>query len=928
MLYNSRRKKLCLHLLAGGVLCIVGLLAFSCSDKYDLDTEQPSNLNTLYGYLEDKGNFTNFLQLIDDCGETEVLSKTGSMTLFASDDDAFAEFFSSNDWGVKSYAQLSTAQKKLLLYSAMIGNAYPTSMLSTAEGPVKGEVCRRNSNQSLYDSVQVISTYSDELPQTDQWKILRASHDSIVLFKDASSAPPMVHFTPKFLSSNKLESTDVDFLYNDEEGTRQSDDTYVNRAKITESQFCKNGFVHVVDRVITPLDNMAEIIRKNSQMSIFSSILERFAVPIDSSELTANYNNNKGTTVDSVFVKRYFSDRSMGSTATGTDVALIEDKDGNTFDASLKYDPGWNAFVSDIYNDRDGMMEDMAVMMVPSDAAITDWWNNGGGKVIQDEYGTIDNTPNSVLVELINVNMLNSLIESVPSRFDDILDDANEVMGVTLESIDSVYIGCNGMVYLTNEVFAPASYSSVLFPAVIDTENLGIIYNAIQNMDYDAYLNSMVSTYTFVLPTNTGLLTYLDPVSFGGVAYLWQFYLDDSKASASQICAYVFPVDTATWEVTSTSISSSNTVTGGVGSSDYIENRFEEILDNIIGVEEATEDHHYILTKGKNYIKWDGTFNTEGAMTVAGTMQYERNNPYTVKQIYSMENGKSYVIDGVISGTRKATSDILAETPEFSDFYELCVAAGLFATTTTDPYYAASQNLGNSTRGNLVTLGTTDDGDETTYSLLNAYHYTIYVPTNDAMQIAYAAGLPTISDIEAAEEYDEYMDETYGSDADYVAVDSAEHLRILVQDFVKYHVQTNSLFLDGGFSTGEYESQRTKLEQTTYNDAAQDDDGNYYMISKSPYRIDVLSVDESGMQIEDALGNTINVITSGGLYNIQAREYWLSGLTTASSPYKFTMENSSSVVIHAVDRPLLFSETQFNYIPRTIVDDDSAKRRK
>lgn len=928
MLYNSRRKKLCLGLLSWSVLCTVGLLAFSCSDKYDLDTEQPSNLNTLYGYLEDKGNFTNFLQLIDDCGETEVLSKTGSMTLFASDDDAFAEFFTSNDWGVKSYAGLSTAQKKLLLYSAMIGNAYPTSMLSTAEGPVKGEVCRRNSNQSLYDSVQVVSTYSDELPQTDQWNILRASHDSIVLFKDASSAPPMVHFTPKFLSSNKLESTDVDFLYNDASGTRASDDTYVNRAKITESQFCKNGFVHIVDRVITPLDNMAEIIRKNSQMTIFSSILERFAVPIDSSELTTNYNNNKGTTVDSVFVKRYFADRSTGSTST-TDVALVEDKDGNTFDASLKYDPGWNAFVSDIYNDRDGMMEDMAVMMVPSDAAIQDWWDNGGGKVIQDEYGTIDNTPNSVLVELINVNMLNSLVESVPTRFDDILDDANEVMGVTLESIDSVYIGCNGVVYLTNEVFAPASYSSVLFPAVIDTENLGIIYNAIQNMDYDAYLNSMVSTYSFVLPTNTGLLTYLDPVSFGGVAYLWQFYLDTSKSSASQICAYVFPVDTATWEVTSTTISSSNTVTGGVGSSDYIENRFEEILDNIIGVEEATEDHHYILTKGKNYIKWDGTLDVEGAMTVAGTMQYEQGSPYTVNQIYTMDNGKSYVIDGVISGTRKATSDILAETPEFSDFYELCVACGLFATTTTDGYYSASQNLGNSTRGNLVTLGLASDGTtETTYSLLNAFHYTIYAPTNDAMQIAYAAGLPTLEDIIAAEEYDAEMDELYGDDASYVAVDSAEHLYTVVQDFVKYHVQTNSIFLDGGFSTGEYESQRTKLEQTTYNDATQDDDGNYYMISKSPYRIDILSVDASGMQLQDELGYTINVDTSSGLYNIQAREYWLSGLTTASSPYKFTMENSSSAVIHAVDRPLLFSETQFDYIPRTIVDDDSAKRRK
>ena len=926
MLYNPRKKALCRHLLAGSVACIVGLMAFSCSDKYDLDTEQPSNLNTLYGYLEDKGNFTNFLQLIDDCDYTEVLSKTGSMTLFASDDDAFAEFYTSNDWGVKSYSQLSEAQKKLLLYSAMIGNAYPTSMLSTAEGPVKGEVCRRNSNQSLYDSVQVISTYSDELPQTELWTILR-NHDEIVLFKDASSAPPMVHFTPKFLSSNKIESTDIDFLYNDAEGTRQSDDTYVNRAKITESQFCKNGFVHIVDRVITPLDNMAEIIRKNSQMSIFSGILERFAAPIDSSALTTNYNNNKGTDVDSVFVKRYFSDRTTGST-DDTSVALTEDKDGNAFDASLKFDPGWNAFVSEVYNDRDGMMEDMAVMMVPSDDAMTEWWENGGGKVIQDEYGTIENTPNSVLDELINVNMLNSLVESVPSRFDDILDDANEVMGVTLADIDSVYIGCNGVVYLTNKVFAPATYSSVLFPAVIDTENLSIIEDAIEELEYDAYLNSMVSTYSFFIPTNDGLLRYIDPVSFSGTtACLWEFHYDDSKSAGARIYAYVYPVDTATWTVSNTTITSNQTLTGGTSGNSYIENRMLEILDNIIGVEAATDDHHYILTKGKNYVKVGGTLDVEGSMTAAGTFEYETQSPYTVKQIYSMENGKSYVMDGVLTGTRKATSDILAETSEFSEFYELCAACGLFATSSTDGYSSASQNQGNSTRGNLVTLGTNSSGTETTYSLLNAYHYTVYVPTNDAMQIAYAAGLPTLDDVIAAEEYDELM-----TDND-VESDSAEHIYSIVRDFVKYHVQTNSLFLDGGFSTGEYESQRTQLSFQLDDDGNMqwdDDDEAWLCISGSPYRIDVTSIDASGMTLEDHLGYTINVDTSSGLYNIQAREYWLSGTTSGSSGkslWQQTLENSSSVVIHAVDRPLLYSTDQFEYIPRSIVDDDSAKRR-
>ena len=235
--------------------------------------------------------------LIDDLGYSEVLAKTGSKTLFAADDDAFAQFYSNNEWGVSSYEQLSLAQKKLLLNSAMIDNPYPTSMLSTAEGPVKGEVCRRMSSQSIFDSVQVISTYSEELPQNERWTVLRSTHPEIVLFKDASGSQPMIHFTPKFLSANEVPSTDVDFLYNDPDGTRQSDDTYVNRAKIIETENCKNGFIHIVDRVIVPMDNMAEIIRKQSNMSIFSSILERFAAPKDSVALTLAYNQNKGTNV-------------------------------------------------------------------------------------------------------------------------------------------------------------------------------------------------------------------------------------------------------------------------------------------------------------------------------------------------------------------------------------------------------------------------------------------------------------------------------------------------------------------------------------------------------------------------------------------------------------------------------------------------------
>ena len=931
MLYNSKRKKQCTHLLVGGAMCLAGLAMFSCSDTYDLDSKQPSGLNTIYGYMEKRGDFKNFLQLIDDLGQKEILSKTGSKTLFPANDDAFAAFYASNSWGVHKYSDLTLAQKRLLLKSAMIDNPYPTSMLSTAEGPVKGEVCRRSSSQSLYDSVQVISTSSLELPQNSRWAVLRASHpDSIVLFKDASGSNPMVHFTPKFLAANKIESTDVDFLYNDPDGTRSSDDTYVNRSKILTSEFCKNGFVHVVDRVITPLDNMAEILRTSPSTTIFSSIIERFAAPDYSASLTNNYNINKGTEVDSVFIKRYYSNRSAGS-STSVDNGFKEDKDKNTFDASLKFDPGWNTYVPDVFNNRDAMMEDMGVIIAPTDDAIKEWWNNGSGKVIKDRYQTIENTPNSVLQELVNVNMLSSMVASVPSRFSTVLNDANDVMGLSRDAIDSVMIGCNGMVYLSNKVYAPTTYSSVMFPTVIDTENLNIIKNAIDILDYKAYLNSTVSRYSFFIPTNKGLLTYIDPVSYGqDKTKMWEFHFDATKGEKARIYADVYEVDTLTWEKVSETpvqkIQSTNSVIN-----DQIQNRLEDLLDNIICVEEAKEGHHYLITKGKSYVKWNGNLNQVGSMTAEGGFQAEQNKPLTVTGVYKMENGYAYILDGVVMGSRRATSDILAETPEFSDFYNIAEAAGAFATSDEYGQGAISQWKGFSTRGNLVSTSKKSTGEDANYSLLNAYHYTVYAPTNEAMQIAYNEGLPTLQDLAAAEEYDRQYQEKYDFESD-----SAEHVRSVMRDFIRYHVQSNAIFADAGFSTGSYESAKSKLEYLKNDDNtfAKDSTLNeayekfpelpkyiytYKVISGSPYTIKVTNVKNDAITIQDAMGNTAHLVTNGGNYNIMGREYWADN-KIINSAKKLT--NSSSVVVQAIDRPLRFAADQFKYVPRKIVTDE------
>lgn len=845
-----------------------------------------------------------------------------------------------------------------MLRSAMIDNPFTTSMLSTATGPVKGEVCRRASSVTLYDSVLNVPTQSDMadnvLPANDRFDEVRSSRDTIVLFTDNSSASPMLTFTAKFLSSNKVQSTDMDFIYNQPSGTRNPDDVYINNAEVIDANiFCKNGFIHKVDRVILPLDNMAEVIRKKPQASIYSSIIERFAAPEYSRSNTDAYNSSNGTDFDSVFVKRYFSDRTAGSTSTSS-VKFETDKNGIPMEggASLKFDPGWNGYIPYVANDRDGMQEDMAVMLVPTDAAMQEWWNNGGGAVIKDFYGSLEATPNSVLDDLVRVNQLVSFIQSVPSRFADILNDANEPLGITEADVDSVFLACNGVVYLTNKVFAPTSYSSVLFPAVVDTTNFMSIENAINNLQYNAYLNSMVAEYTLLLPTNKGLLTYIDPVSYGRTdgssdVQLWEINLDPTKSALQGITVDVYDATVLPNGTVEKNGAKKTTLTGGTGAynsngsftsgNTYVKNRFEDMLDNIIITEAYKPGKKFYQTKGRTFVRIDG--DTEGA-NVYGSWQQDNKTPIAISQAYKMANGSTLVLDDVPMSTRNSVAMLLNQHPEtFSEFYQLLEDANAVYKN-----YTASSSFtaGDQTYGNLFNLkegGTVgaesveEDKKKATY-LFNNYHYTLYAPTNAAMQIAYEMGLPTHEDLIKAEEWDEMFDALSQEEKDDLvkntgccAGDSAARISEVLLDFVKYHIQDNSLFLDQGFNAGEYYSGKTALIQAT--DALEDgtvvETGKY--TPGRPYKIKVESLSPTEMTVRDNVGNVRHIETANGLYNMMAREYWYKGASNGT-PYRTELDQSSSfVVVHAIDGPLIYADgkhlsadgktidpTQFKYI--------------
>ena len=170
--------------------------------------------------------------------------------------------------------------------------------------------------------------------------------------------------------------------------------------------------------------------------------------------------------------------------------------------------------------------------------------------------------------------MLYSFAASVPSKFGNILNDANDPMGITKESIDEVCLGNNGAVYVTNTVYPPTSFVSVLYPAIIN-ETLKIMRWAVEKNNYKVYLNSLnvPGGYSFFIPKNDAFLSYIDPVSYAGsMAVLYRFHYDSSLSNPVWASRYYYDMENG--EIKDS--------IDEIRNNDYVmQRKLKEVLDNV-----------------------------------------------------------------------------------------------------------------------------------------------------------------------------------------------------------------------------------------------------------------------------------------------------------------------------------------------------------
>lgn len=841
-------------------MMVACVLCTSCRENYYLDEEEPTWLGeSIYEFLNEAGTYTYFVRLINDLDYTEVLSKTGSKTLFVVDDATFDAFFKDNAWGVSSYDELSDSHKKLLLNSSMLNNVYFSDMLGYASGRLEGRTIRRTSAVSVYDDLYKMP--GTGLPESPYWDNFRT--DGIVLLKDNTPAP-LVNFTHDYLVANNFTPEDY-IIITGQDSTYVYDksDVFINGVRIAEPNLkCKNGVVHRMERLITPLTNMAEVVTMDGELTRFSQLMDRFSAPYYSRTASLDYQRLYGGD-DSVYVKKYLathghntglSGNYITSTTSGVQISAPAD---TLVDSYLKFDPGWNTFTS---SDIVEMNQDMGVMFVPSDEALRAYWNGGGGEFLKDRFGTWENVPNYVIDDFVNNHMKPSFVASVPSKFSQVKNDGQVEMGIEKEDIERSILCCNGVVFVTNRVFPPVSYVAVSAPTLVN-ENMKIMRWAIEQYGFDAYLLSMDSYYSFILPMDDAFKAYVDPLSVAkGAPELWEFYYDE-KSKRVKAKAYEYDLESGVKGAEKSTIPSTA----------QVDDRLEDIIDYHIIVDTIDLSHEgkiFYRNKANGTVRVD--VSQQGGYDVYGGYQIETEQPIhvtldNIKDQTKEGNGKTYIVPNVMmTSLQSAYSAITAHAGDeanpgpFYEFHKLMGESGAFYI---DEDFASFGQ---------------------TVEAFNTYHYTIYIPSNEAIREAIAEGLPTM---EQAEEFILTQEDNYSFDED----EYRDSIRTLIADFVNYHIQDNSVYVGGGHNVGNYETSTLDGETGTF------------------CRLSVVGTN-TDLKVTDGAGNEQKVLTDDpALYNIMTRDYLFDDSDIQQSKL---IETSSFAVVHRVKDALYHEKDQ------------------
>lgn len=954
-------KKLFLY---ASLLCIS---LVSCKKEYLVpEGELPSWLGeSIYKELQQssqlEGTFNTYCKLIDDLGYTEVLSKTGSKTIFPANDEAFERFFKggNNKFGVSSYEELTHSQKAELLFSTMIDNAILVGTLSNkqnnAGNMLQGQLVKHATNMRLSYAVTPFAT--QDMPANNKYfSRFQASGRNSILTVFDNTVAPMVHLTGEYMLNNNMTVTGDDSDFKILTGHDYVDgDAYIfDRKVIKPDVVCQNGYIHQVDEVLVNPGNMAEILRNGSDTRYISRILDYYSFPDPDMTLTESYHaaSANSNSQDTVFAIRYLSKNSQRA-------KLAQPVRGMTVTDNqlLDFDPGWNYYNPTLKGGSTDDEAEIAAFLAPDDQAVEDYFLNEGAYILKNlgdptldisaanlnaHFDAIYNSDPSVFASILNNVMKGYLTKTVPSCFSTVQNDAFEFLDVTKDDIKQktdgnydVTIANNGVIYKMNKLFGPKLYNSVLGPASVykDMRTMGEMLNDHQTTagvasklgaDMYYYLLSMKARYGIFVPTdNETQFIVIDPTSakdedgLKGLRFRFDPTADGSFHVMVKKYSYVGgPYNQLSSYTEAEGAQDINIETG------YFNSQIKDLLDYCtIVLADSTEtgkgNAQYGLYGNKYYkTKHGGVVIVNGNKVAGGLQESDPTQWSTITQTFDansadakIENGSVYRLDFPIQPTIKGVMKSL-EREEFYDenadynnnTYDNDHFLNFCIQFNDEEIYTFAGILTGAESESqkntkLKAYRVIDDNDN--WGMLSAYNYTIYAPTFEAMKKAQnEMGLPTWKSVLAiVKDWENATDQNGNQFASKEAASA----------YVKEQLDKMSKFV-------RYHTQNSSLFADKYfknydpiTGLTTPEPSFSTFCSNSLGIAQTLIVTGGGnkLTVKDASNTSVTINASSATANLIARDI----TTSEKNGYK-SIETSAFVTIHGIDTPLCYNSNR------------------
>ena len=276
-------------------ITLLVLLFFGCKDdKLTGIYAPPSWLpGKLYTQIQSKPELTTFAELVKISGYDTIINVSGSFTVFAPSNDAFAQYFQSNP-NYKKVSDIPKAEAVKLVKYHIVQDGWSKKQLMSLDVngwidslDLKNNLPRGNKRQTILmeKNRKYGVKWSKYLAQNQTSVFGVLKRNDIVdttattwyrrVITDSRKYAPI--FYKQYFDIYDLSSSDFEFYFG---RPFLSPDIYYCGGRITSPElFAENGFVYVIDQVVEPLKNGIEFLTDNSKnnYSTFYNLLNMFS---------------------------------------------------------------------------------------------------------------------------------------------------------------------------------------------------------------------------------------------------------------------------------------------------------------------------------------------------------------------------------------------------------------------------------------------------------------------------------------------------------------------------------------------------------------------------------------------------------------------------------------------------------------------------